>query len=255
MFDASFDSVPNIDEEGYILTLPAKKKGGTLFIHEIIPQVFGTGDKVEIYEMESMVGTDYAHDSLTFSGAPADTDTVTINFDDSFGVEIQLGVDPSEGGLVFEFDNTGAYTAGRRRVQIGTTAAECAANLAKAILAAQLEGICPVQVWVIGAVVHIRNLVPGSPANFTSETSAAIVGVGVVGGADPPTRCTLVYSGALEQGPLSVDLALNGGVFVRTVDAAANNPQVTVTFKHTGYCPRLTGKGVGGMNSADPSFA
>lgn len=252
MFDASFDSVTSIDEEGYILSLPSNYRGSTLYINELIPEVHGTGDQVEIWEHDGGRGRE--HDTLDFTGVAADTDTVTVNVDDSYGVEIQLGISAAETGLVFEFDNNGALAAGTRAVPIGATAAECAMNLAKAILQAHLDGILPVQVWIEGTTVHVKNLVPGD-LTLTAEASAAITRANASGGADPTTGWTRVFVASISDGhPIPVRMTLNGGVFIKTIDGDANNPVVTVTFKHTGSAPRLTGKGVSGMNPGTLTF-
>lgn len=71
------------------------------------------------------VSSRYAPSTITFAGQPSDTNTVRVTG--------YFGIGYSYSTQIFEFDNTGAITAGRVSVTIGATLADTLTNLVTAI--------------------------------------------------------------------------------------------------------------------------
>lgn len=114
----------------------------------------------------------HATGTLEFTANALDTETVTV--------------DDGDIAVIFEFDNTGAVTAGNVRVPIGATAADSRNNLIQAI-----NAVTQLKVEAAGDVISgnpgvlITHLVAGVGGNNAlAETSAGITAVGMAGGAE-----------------------------------------------------------------------
>lgn len=114
----------------------------------------------------------HATGTLEFTANALDTETVTV--------------DDGTIAVIFEFDNTGAVTAGNVRVPIGATAEDTRNNLIQAI-----NDVSQLQVEAAGDVIsgnpgilitHLDAGVVGN--NALVETSAGITAVGMAGGAE-----------------------------------------------------------------------
>lgn len=117
----------------------------------------------------------YATGTLTVAAAPTDTDTVTI----SDGVR----------SLIFEWDSTGAVTAGNIAITFvaADTATTAAVLLKDAILAQNNTANAFKMDAVVDAtsttVVNLKSRTEGTAGNVTiTETGATITAVGMIGG-------------------------------------------------------------------------
>lgn len=139
--------------------------GGDIFASAIAAGQLVVGQKIFVSGLGYEVGT------VTFTGLPADEETLTIH--------------DGEKQVVFEFDNDGAFTRGNVPVTIGADATAMATALQAAIMDQLRKKKITVSASFAAGVVTVRNLHPDQVANAAlsaiSDTAANTASVSFTG--------------------------------------------------------------------------
>lgn len=175
--------------------------GGNAFTSSISAGQLVVGQRIYIE------GLGYETGTVTFSGLPADGETVTIGD----GVST----------VVFEFDSNSAFVRGRVPVTIGADATATGVNLRKAILGALNERKFLVGASDAAGVVTVKNL--RGTGGSIAESAANTVAVNFSGGS--ATKHGFAILTAVTNDVLTIDRAI-------ATDANAGSAPVTIKGSH-----------------------